>query len=496
MTNIPVRQIKKQYPLISPLDEDNELISILSEACSSCKSFEEVKSLAKQLMTDDIKVDLGWDNKGNKKIQTAALYQPFRNRLDFFSNQTCLNLNILPTIKTKPFTLKRDPDIADCRTAILLLFPNQNIAYLENNIKVIHRAVNTLWDRINQTRPTKRQSMLYLQSTEGHTGKTVFVNMLLEWARQRGLEVKENERVPSNQFISDSFSNKAIVVLNDLKEEEVREWAAMNNVIDGYTYVSEHKYKDAITLPAQAFILATSNFIPRDNNNRRIKESLFYMGSDPISDLVQAKVFKLDENNRADIDYYIPIIDKLLISCPYIKTDAFEYDNTFKEFLPPHNDVNKFIDSLEEEYLWILKAICKLYTTVCTQHTSNIITVATLTNKLNRNKEELEIDNSIRFTCRQVYHIVRELVRRGLLTKPDDARGSYDIPYDITPIIEKADEILSDSGSTYKFSTLYTSGNTSYQKTKDCYTTMINNYARKNGCSDWVSQIFHFGGEA
>lgn len=424
---------------ISRSEGINKTIEELVKYCkrNNVKSFKRVELACKVALSSYIKVF------NRSKYEFAINHPMFDNKFDFLVNQTANRLNIYPEIAPPRLIAKmveqKETSVNPIEFLVCtyLLMPNLDPIYFTKNMNNIRTSVNVLWDRLSGVKHSSLQSMLYLYSTEGGVGKSVFQNIMKEWAKSRGIRVV-NTRVPSNQFIGDEFNKNAICIFSDITRSECENWNKINDLIDGTDYVVEQKGIDRYELKAQAFLIGSSNFHPKDENNRRIDQSFIHYGTTRLEPISKFDAFKTTEKGYVDIDYYLPIVDHWILSCPQ---NDFDFSNFPTKIT---SSVAEWFNGIDDDYVYVIKAIARFYlkgklgTFDFRDYT---VSVATLTNRINKLVGEDgidDIDRSYRFSRKQINHVLKVLEKNRLIKIESEASGVYQRKYNLHSLADNA----------------------------------------------------------
>ena len=189
--------------------------------------------------------------KEGKKDVLAQDSKLLMDRYQFFVDSTASELGIYPTIIEPKLLAKmekqRNPNPVEFLYYTYLLMPNLDPSKFSVNMNNIRTSVNTLWDRLSGTKHSSMQSMLFMYSTEGGVGKSLFQNIIYEWAKRKGIKAVYS-RIPYNQFVGDEFNKNAICLFSDITRDECKDWNKINDLIDGTNYVVEQKGRDRYEL--------------------------------------------------------------------------------------------------------------------------------------------------------------------------------------------------------------------------------------------------------
>lgn len=426
---------------VKKMNLTRDLIDILVNYCKLCdiKNYEDVRQACRNCLSRYIFI-----SNGNKYISVSNS-KDLIDRYDFLVDQTSSELGILPEIVSPLFLKKieenRKPNPVEFLYYTYLLFPNLDPNQFSHNMNVIKRSVNVLWDRLSGTKHSSLQSMLYLYSTEGGVGKSVFQNIIYEWSKQNDIKVTST-RVPHNQFVGDEFNKNGICILSDIRKDECENWCRNNDLIDGTNYVVEKKGKDRYELKCQSFLIGSSNFKPKDENNRRIDNSIVTFSSSKLEPITEHKAFKL-KDNKVDIDYYVPIVDKWICSCPDIYFDYSKYPSELQ------SSAGDWYDEIEDNYSFVLRSMSNY----CLNEKERLkseeycISTATFTNRLNKEVESdmiKDIETTYKFSRKQVHHILNHLDKKGKIVLTGNARGTYQRSYNIYNLVQDSEKIMNE----------------------------------------------------
>ena len=446
-TRVPSFPVVDTELVIHKANLTKSLIAALVNYCEEYKksmnaqklTYLYVRRACEEALTKYIKISSG------KSKPYAIDSKELLDRFDFFVDQTSKELDVFPDIVERPtiaqLKQKKKPNPIAFLYYTYLLMPNLDPNYFTQNMNNIRTSVNTLWDRLTQTKHSSLQSMLYLYSTEGGVGKSVFQNIIRDWAKTKKVNFAYS-RVPHNQFVGDEYNKNAICLLSDITADECNNWNRMNDLIDGGDYVVEQKGKDRYELKAQAFLIGSSNFHSKDPNNRRMNHSIVQFGAtklDPISDHT-AFVLKDDS---VDIDYYIDIVDKWICSCPNNGFDYAKYPTKIS------SSAGDWYEGIEDDYAFVMRAIAEYcYDEKTLLGLQNYkISVATLQNRINKKVEMDAIENietTYKFSRKQINHILTHLYKRKKITLDGDAKGTYQKVYGIYPLVLESESIKNE----------------------------------------------------
>lgn len=427
---------------ISRIDLTNETVSVLVNYCKLCNAtnYEGVRVACKYAMDNIIRVAY------SNQLRLAKNCKEYAEKLDFFVNKTAAELGIFPSIinagtlwklKTEKEDEEKNPNPAEFLYYTHLLMPNLDPNHFSKNMNSIRTAVNTFWDRLTGVRHSSMQSMLYLFSVEGGVGKSVFQNIIEEWAKSRKVNYAFS-RAPHNQFVGDEFNKNAVVIFSDITQDECKNWARLNDLVDGTKYVVEKKGEDRYELKAQAFLIGSSNFHPKDDNNRRIANSLVYFGAtklEPISNFPDVFVLK---NGAVDIEHYIPIVDKWITSCPDNGFDFRKYATGIE------SSAGDWFEDLAVNYQFILRDIIAKYCITKDWYLEPhgyVISTATLRNQINKyiRKEEFDsVDPNETLNIKTVYYIIKRLHQKGKIKLAEDSKDAYAKKFNLKPLVDNA----------------------------------------------------------
>lgn len=437
-------ELKKDVMMtpISKVDLTNETVSVLVNYCKLCNAndFEGVRLACRYALNNIIKVDCG------SRLRVAKNCKEYAERLDFFTNKTAAELGIFPTIVNVGTLMQlkkaKNPNPAEFLYYTHLLMPNLDPNHFSKNMNSIRTAVNTFWDRLTGVRHSSMQSMLYLYSVEGGVGKSVFQNTIEEWCKSRKVNYAFS-RAPHNQFVGDEFNKNAIVIFSDITRDECQNWARLNDLVDGTKYVVEKKGEDRYELKAQAFLIGSSNFHPKDDNNRRIANSLVYFGAtklEPISNFPDVFVLK---NGAVDIDHYIPIVDKWITSCPDNGFDFRKYATGIE------SSAADWFEDISSDYAYVLRAIANY----CIQNAGHLksieyeVSTTTLRNLINksiRNEKFDDIGQAELLSISKVYYVIKRLHQNGKIKLTKDSKDSYAKKFNIKKLADNAERIADE----------------------------------------------------
>ena len=430
---------------ISKIDLTNQTVKALVAYCKLCnvENFEGVIVATDYALNNIITVKEG---KGDKAVRYAFKCREFVDKFDFFVNKTAAELGIYPSVINSATLLKlkkeKKPNPIEFLYYTHLLMPNLDPNHFSKNMNSIRTAVNTFWDRLTGVRHSSMQSMLYLYSVEGGVGKSVFQNIIKEWAESRKVELSFS-RAPHNQFVGDEFNKNAIVIFSDITRDECQNWARLNDLVDGTNYVVEKKGEDRYELKAQAFLIGSSNFHPKDDNNRRIANSLVYFGAtklEPLSNFPDVFVLK---NGAVDIEHYIPIVDKWITSCPDNGFDFREYATGVE------SSAKDWFEGLSSNYYRFLRAIAR-YCMSDTNHLKSIeyeVSVITLHNRISSKIREGKIDevaNDETIYPSTYNNILYRLLQNKKIKLTKDSKDTYGKKYNIKSIVDNAEMIAEE----------------------------------------------------
>lgn len=383
--------------------------------------------------------------KEGKKEVPAQDSKLLMDRYLFFVDSVASELGIYPEI-IRPHLLKqmesqRSPNPIEFIYYTYLLMPNLEPSKFSTNMNNIRTSVNTLWDRLSGTKHSSMQSMLFMYSTEGGVGKSLFQSIMYEWAKKKGIKAVYS-RVPHNQFVGDEFNKNAICLFSDITKDECKDWNKINDLIDGNNYVVEQKGRDRYELKAQAFLIGSSNFQPKDENNRRVSHSFVEFSSTRLEPITKHTAFVL-KGSSVDIDYYIPIVDKWMNSCP---DNGFDYSDYPTSIVSSAGDWYKEID---DDHAWILRAIANfcIKTKEDLKKEKYIISIATLTNRLNqwvRNDQIDDVKRDYEFSRSQVNNVMIRLDKGGKIERAGGGKGPYEKKYLIEALVNNASIIAKE----------------------------------------------------
>ncbi len=434
---------------VNKLNLTNDTVEALKDYCKECGvvTYVGVKNCCSEALNQFIYVD------GARSTTIASKCKEFTDRFDFLVDKTASELGILPEIvNLKSFTklvFNRKENPVEFLYYTHLLMPNLDPYYFSQNMNNLRNAVLVLWDRLSGIKHSSHQSMLYLYSTEGGVGKSVFQNIIEEWANNIGVKVT-NTRVPHNQFIGDEFNKNGICILGDIRKDESLNWNKINELIDGSTYVVEQKGRDRYELKCQAFLIGSSNFKPDDENKRRINNSIVRFSSsrlEPISKYPD--VFKLNTDGAVDIKYYIPYVTKWILSCPSIDFDYSKYQTLFK------SSASDWFEGLDDYDCYVLKKIALLSKRkygfnegVSTDYLYYHM------NKAVRDDDKetmylisynMNVDPSTKFSRKSIIHVLKVLESRKKISFLGNKKGGpYQGEYSLNNISKDADIIIDE----------------------------------------------------
>ena len=163
---------------VKKLNLTNDTVEALKDYCKECgvTNYVGVRDCCSEALNKFIFV------VGTRSRTIASKCKEFTDRFDFFVDRTASELGILPEIininsySRLCFHKKENP--VEFLYYTHLLMPNLDPYYFSQNMNNIRNAVLVLWDRLSGTKHSSRQSMLYLYSTEGGVGKSVFQNII------------------------------------------------------------------------------------------------------------------------------------------------------------------------------------------------------------------------------------------------------------------------------------------------------------------------------
>ena len=438
---VPTR-LRKPLPIVEKCiirrgNMTNEIIESLINYCHEfgTVSYYEVMICCREALNKYIFL---WSGKKETPISDC---RELTDRFMFFVDQTAKRLDILPEIieprSLAYFENNRDPNPVNFLYYTYLLFPNLDSLHFAENMNNIRTSVNVLMDRLSGVKHSSLQSMLFLYSTEGGVGKSVFQNIIYEWAKAKGIKITYT-RVPHNQFIGDEFNKNGICLFSDITRDECVNWNKINDLIDGTNYIVEQKGIDRYELKSQSFLIGSSNFHPKDENNRRIAHSFVQFGSTKLEPLSKHKVFALKKGS-VDLNYYIPIVDKWILSCP---DNGFDFSSFYTGLSSSAED---WFSGLEDDFAFVLRAIGTYFSYNSLDYIrEQEVSVSTLKNRLNKSvkKEEIkEIEPTYEFSRKQVNHVMTFLYKKGKIALETNSKDTYQKSYSVAPLIQYAEEI-------------------------------------------------------
>ena len=415
--------------VIERLDLTRTIIECLKNYCKEykAKTYEEVDFACRYACSHLIflKTKKG-DSSLSNNVETKDKYRYY---VDNVAHELDINPSIVDSKYLKRIQQQRKANPIEFLYYTYLLMPNLNPNYFTENMNNIKTAINTLWDRLTSVKHSSMQSMMFLFSKEGAVGKSVFQNIIREWAKANNIK-EETTKVSHNQFVGDEFNKNAICQFNEITAEDCKDWFKMNNLMDGADYVVEQKGKDSFKLKAQAFLIGSSNFRPQDENNRRIIKSIIHYGEtklEPISKYGDA--FQL-KNGAVDIDYYIPFVDKWIASCPSNEFDFADYPTAIT------SSAGSWYEGIADNRAFVLRAIAEYFDTHehDIEHVDYIVSSATLTNWLNGEIKEgkaTNIDKNTTLYPSAVSNTLTALRKNGKVTVAGDAKGTYEKKYNL-----------------------------------------------------------------
>lgn len=300
------------------------------------KTIEEVVEVGKYCLENKIKVCCEGYKKGTNengepiyipKTKSAMYDATFKNCDTWFIG-IATELGIKPEVISADYVSelkkKRNPNPLVFAQACQELLPCLDYTHAVKNLNNMVKGINTLWARI-LNKEKSNSSCLYLYSTIGGVGKSQFSLFIKHWAKKHGAACA-NASVPNNQFIGREFGENLIVIDEEVKLDQVKDFSYLNKIIDGNSYMMELKGKDKVAMPVTCFVVLCSNYTPNDANSRRIADSIIYFGDTRVDIKNPAHsqfCFKRLEDGEFNYDYYDEVFERLILSCP---PSNFAYD--------------------------------------------------------------------------------------------------------------------------------------------------------------------------
>lgn len=431
----PVRKINlKNTPLeITPYEFTSNDCQLPTEyILTYCKqnnisSYDDLQTTLNELFTSQIRII---DGKGNTKA--VAFNTSFLKHLDMISLNVSSKLGLYPPIipeNYKQELLKRKkPNPARFLVLSHILMPNLDYAYLAQNLNSLKYAANAFWSRLEDNL-FQQQSFLYLYSEIGGVGKNTFWNFIKVWAEKHNVNYSESS-ITNSSFVGPEFNRNLVCYIDDMTKSSLKDWPNMNKIIDGQSYKVEVKYSMPYYTKPRCLLIASSNFVPDENNYRRIRNSLIRFSSETfqITDPETQKHF-LMKNGSIDFDAYADIVEEWFLSAPPLN---YSYDEIAKNCAA----IN-FVDILGNKRYPIFTTMIELLRTYpVNSFTPNGTGFSYISKKLEDKDRYITPDSAA--------NILRTLANAKIIKQVSDNLNLVSKKYDLSPLYENADKILND----------------------------------------------------
>lgn len=400
------------------------------------------KKVEKEILENGIKKKVKFD----ETIEVPIPYAEFENKLydtshDYISSQVLTALDVKPVIIDPDYyqylLANKKPNPKDFLLCTEFLMPNLDAAMIEKNLNNLILAVNTLWARLSQGDDQPQQFMYLFSNILGGSGKGTFCKLLQTWAKNKGVKYGSAE-ISSDKFSESVFNETAIAVIQEAREDQLKNWPKMNDIIDGISYKIEGKNQTPYYAKPQCLLIVCSNEQPVENNPRRLRTSYIYFKSDGFvpMDANSRNFFKwkTDPNNgisNIDFEAYIPIIEKWILSVPLMN---YHYPDISQTLL---GDAYKWASALERSEYWKLQEIVKALNT---KWTKEKWTAEDIYDTMRKNSE---YDKEKKLGRKSIASILATLNQKGMITKTKENVNEFYVQYDLAVIKEDADSIIS-----------------------------------------------------
>lgn len=399
------------------------------------------KKVEKEIVENGVKKKVKFDETSDVPIP----YAEFENKLydtshDYISSQVLTALNVKPVIIDPTYyqylLANKKPNAKDFLLCTQLLMPNLDVAMIEKNLDNLISAVNTLWSRLSQDDDQPQQLMYLFSNILGGSGKGTFCKMLQVWAKAKGVEYGSAE-ISSDKFSDAVFNETAITVIQEAREDQLKNWPKMNDIIDGITYKIEGKGQVPYYAKPQCLLIVCSNEQPVENNPRRLRTSYIYFKSDGFKpkDNNSKTFFKWKTNpttgiSNMDFEAYIPIVEKWILSVPPV---GYQYPCISQALL---GNAYKWARALERSEYWKLQEIAK---TLNLDWSKEKWTAEGIYTKM---REGDEYDKEKKLGRKSIASMLATLNQSGLIVKTKENVNEVYVQYDLSEVHKDADSII------------------------------------------------------
>lgn len=432
MNSVPVRQVTpKQNPLeITPYEFVADNCSLPIGYCINCcrqkniTTYDDLQTTLNELFSTYVRI---LDSNGKSK---AVAYNT--NLLKYLnlinaavSSEFNLYRPLLPEKYRQYLINNRQPNPTRFLILSHMLMPNLDYVYIQQNLNSLKFGVNAFWSRLIGTN-SQQQSFLYLYSEIGGVGKSLFWKFIEAWAKKYKVSHTYSTITNSN-FVGAEFNQNLICYIDDMTKSSLKDWPNMNRIIDGQSYKVEFKHDMPYYTKPRCLLITSSNFLPEENNYRRIQESLVRFSSNTfkITD-AEVKEHFLMKNGSIDIDAYADIVEEWLLSAPY---SNYSYEDCITDCI----SIN-FVDVLgEKKYAKFVIMLELMNRYPRNSFTPNGSGFAYASKKL-EDKDKL-------LTADIAANILRTLANAKIIKQISDSTNSISVKYDLDPLYDNINEI-------------------------------------------------------
>lgn len=435
MTNIPVRQVTpKSLPLeITPYEFIADNCSVPIEYCINyCKkkkinTYEELQTNLNEIFSTYIRI---LDSNGKSKAVTfnISLLRYLSLIAATVSNEFNLYPSVIPDDYKQYLLSNKKPNPLRFLAFSHILMPNLDHVYFQQNLNSLKFACNTFWSRLAGG-SSQLQSFLYLYSEIGGVGKSLFWKFIEAWAKKHNVSYSYSSITNSN-FVGPEFNQNLVCYIDDMTKSSLKDWPNMNRIIDGQSYKVEVKYGSPYYTKPRCLLITSSNFLPEENNYRRIQNSLVRFSSETfkITDPEIKNHFLMKEGS-IDIDAYADIVEEWLLSAPL---PDYSYEDKNNSCAP----IN-FVDVLGENRYTIFKIMLEIINQYPQgSFTANGSGFSYISKKLE--------DKDKFITPHDASNVLRTLANNKIIKQINDSVDLRTRKYDISPLYDNLDTISSE----------------------------------------------------
>lgn len=236
--------------------------------------------------------------------------------------------------------------------ACMHLFPNMNAWKVDQAATSFARTLQNVWHNIDNNMCHGTQACFWLYSPNfGGCGKGVFMSRMKQWATSRNIPFTISKI--DTQWLSSEYGHSLLGFISEIRKDEIHNEyfiTNLNDILENDMYVSRKKFHKDLIVKSNATLVAGSNVVPTDMNNRR-----YAIAEYSIRDISAAGVANcpLTDNEKDlleidkydDAEYWNKWFDQAFMSCPFDKAIKFANEKNEKQISQTYFDFLEEISS-------------------------------------------------------------------------------------------------------------------------------------------------------